>query len=45
MLPVNNVNRWCGLTTSDIVVSKFFPTTPDSSHGGEVVDALIKLES
>ena len=41
---VNNVKRWCGLTTSDVKVSKFFPDTPTTSSGGDVVAALIKLD-
>ncbi len=42
-IKVDDFKRWCGLTTSDIVVSKYFPTSPTTSTGGEVVDAVIKL--
>ncbi len=41
---VDDFKRWCGLTTSDIVVTKYFPDSPNTSSGGEVVDAVIKLD-
>ena len=40
---VNDFSRWCGLTTGDISVSKFFENPDGSSYGGGSVTAGIEL--
>ena len=40
---VNDFSRWCGLTTGDISVSKFFENPDGSSYGGGSVAAQIEL--
>ena len=40
---VSDFSRWCGLTTGDISVSKFFENPDGSSHGGGSVAAGIEL--